>query len=60
MLCDKCKKKCTGNWVPGESYPQYEIVERTGVVGDCAPINLCYECSIKFKQWLEQKDGDGK
>lgn len=52
MICDKCKKKCTVNWVPGTNYPKYKIEETTGL-GEISPINLCYRCSIAFKHWLE-------
>lgn len=55
MICDKCKKKCTdSSWIPGVNYPRYEIEETTGV-GEIAPINLCYCCSQRFKNWLDER-----
>ena len=55
MICDKCKKKFTEDWIPGKNYPKYEITETTGL-SEYARINLCYECSKMFLAWL---DDDG-
>ena len=55
MRCDKCGKKFENNWTPYNSCPKYEIIERLGVI-TCSPINLCSECSRKFKEWLEKED----
>jgi len=57
MICDKCKKRNTDSWIAGVSYPKFEITENIGC-GEYFPINLCYECSRKFLEWLEEKDGD--
>jgi hypothetical protein len=54
MICDKCKKKCTDNWIPGVDYPKYTIEETIGL-GDIFKINLCYYCSQRFKNWLDEK-----
>ena len=63
MRCDKCRKRFVDTWVAGESYPKYGIEEITGI-GERAPINLCYECSQLFKEWLseepEEDEGFGR
>ena len=51
MLCDKCKRKYSENWVSSLNSPIYKIQEQTGL-GDYAPINLCYYCSQRFQNWL--------
>ena len=58
MVCDKCKKRNMDQWIPGASDPKFEIAQNNGIEGNF-PIHLCRECSKKFSQWLDEKDGDG-
>lgn len=59
MRCDKCGKKFDDFWVPSDIWPQYKITERLDVFGG-SPINLCDECSQKFKDWLEVKEKENE
>lgn len=54
MICDKCRKRFAGEWVPTDRYPSYEIKERSGFVV-FADINLCQGCSQLFKEWLMEE-----
>ena len=53
MRCDKCGKKFENDWVPDALWPEYDIVQKLGVIGHISNIYLCSECSKKFKDWLE-------
>ena len=55
MRCDKCGKRFEDNWTPGYSYPRYKIIQECGVLSHHSSINLCEECSKKFKEWLEKE-----
>lgn len=56
MVCDKCKRRNMDQWIPGGSYPKFLIAQDNGIEGNF-PIHLCRECSKKFSQWLDEKDG---
>ena len=56
MRCDKCGKRFEDNWIPGYSYPRYKIIQECGVLSHSSQINLCEECSKKFKEWLEKEN----
>lgn len=56
MRCDKCGKRFYDNWVPDDNWPKYDIIQRCGVVSNTSTINLCAECSKKFKEWLEEEN----
>jgi len=53
MRCDKCGKRFEDNWIPDDNWPKYDILQRCSVVSHTSKINLCVECSRKFKEWLE-------
>lgn len=60
MRCDKCGKRFYDNWVPADNWPKYDIIQRCGAVSHTSKINLCVECSRKFKEWLEKESEQNK
>ena len=50
------RKRFYDNWVPDDNWPKYDIIQRCGVVSNTSTINLCAECSKKFKEWLEEEN----
>ena len=56
MRCDKCGKRFENDWTPQDNWPKYDITQRCGVLYHVTQINLCDECSKKFKKWLEEEN----
>lgn len=58
MRCDKCGKRFDDGWVPSSLWPRYDITQRLGVLSHTSKINLCDDCSKKFKEWLENEENE--
>ena len=58
MRCDKCGKRFDYDWTPDSRWPRYKIEQRCGVLYNISEINLCDDCSRKFKEWLEKEENE--
>ena len=56
MKCDKCGNRFDYDLTQDIILQRYKIKKMCGLLYNIIEINLCDDCSRKFKEWLENEE----